>query len=77
MENEGSTSPGKLFAEIKPRKVKVKQKVSGGFRTLEGAQGFAQIRGYLSTARKNVVNGFAAIRDVFAGCPFIPTATAS
>jgi len=59
------------------RMVKVKQKVSGGFRTPAGAQSFAQIRGYLSTARKNAVNALAAIHDAFAGCPFIPTAPSS
>jgi transposase len=60
-------------AERDVRMVKVKQKVSGGFRTLEGAKDFAWIRGYISTARKNAVNVFGAIRDAFFGKPFIPS----
>jgi transposase len=60
-------------AERDVRMVKVKQKVSGGFRTLAGANNFVRIRGYLSTARKNAVNVFSAIRDAFCGKPFIPS----
>jgi len=60
-------------AERDVRMVKVKQKISGGFRTLEGAKDFARIRGYIATARKNAVNVFDAIRDAFFGKPFIPS----
>ena len=55
------------------RMVQVKQKVSGGFCTLEGAQGFGRIRGDSSTARKQATNVFAALRDACAGSPFIPS----
>jgi transposase len=55
------------------RMVKVKQKVSGGFRTLDGAKRFGHIRGYISTARKHAKNVFEALRDAFDGHPFIPS----
>ena len=47
--------------------------MSGCFRALEGAERFGQIRGSLSTARKQAKNLFEAIRDAFGGHPFIPS----
>jgi transposase len=64
-------------AEQDIRMMKVKQKISGGFRTLRGAQIFARIRGYLSTCRKQGRNLWAACYQVVIGRPFMPAVPAA
>ena len=44
------------------RMAKVQQKISGTFRTWSGARKFARIRSYLSTAQKQGISAFKAIR---------------
>ncbi|MDH2888355.1 hypothetical protein MX160_09610 [Bacillus cytotoxicus] len=44
--------------------VKVKQKVSGTFRSETGAQNFALARSFLSTLKKQKKNLFASIKQV-------------
>jgi transposase len=60
-------------AERDVRMMKVKQKVSGTFRTAEGMDVFCAIRGCISTARKNECRVLDAIHDAFRGFPFIPS----
>lgn len=59
-------------AERDVRMVKVQQKVSGTFRSTQGAQAFARIRGYLSTLRKQGCMLLAALESVFVGHPLLP-----
>jgi transposase len=54
------------------RMVKLKQKVSGSFRTRAGAEQFCRIRGYISTVRKHGVNVLDALKMAFESTPFLP-----
>lgn len=63
------------LAERDIRMVKLKQKVSGSFRTTSGAESFCAIRSYISTVRKHGLNVIEAIYDAFLGQPFLPSPT--
>lgn len=53
--------------------MKLKQKISGGFRSVEGAKMFCCIRGYLSTLRKQGIPVLHALVNLFMGHPVFPT----
>lgn len=60
-------------AERDLRMMKLKQKISGGFRSRDGAQMFSRIRGYISTLKKQGLNVLDALKQVFLGNPTLPT----
>lgn len=55
------------LAERDVRNVKTKTKVSGCFRTEEGAQNYLDIMSYISTGRKHGISAFDALTAAFAG----------
>jgi transposase len=65
------------LAERDIRMMKVQQKISGTFRTEDGAKTFCSIRSYISTARKNAVSAMDALRHLFNDNPFVPTVDTS
>ena len=62
------------LSERDVRMVKIAQKVSGGFRSNEGANAFLAFRSYLSTAAKQGVNRLEALRRLFDDGPWMPAA---
>ena len=59
-------------AERDIRMVKLQQKISGGWRTLDGAQSFLRIRSYVATMKKHGHNVLDGLRDLFMGDVWLP-----
>jgi transposase len=64
-------------AERDIRMIKVQQKISGCFRTLQGARSFCRIRSYISTCRKQGRNIWEAMQMAVQGTPFLPSVPAA
>lgn len=58
------------LAERYLRMIKVQQKISGSFRSMDGAKVFCRLCGFCSTVRKNAANILDALLDAFDGNNF-------
>lgn len=67
--NDFSIPFGNNLAEQAIRMMKVKQKISGCFRSEQGAKDFADIRSYIATMQKQGYETFLAIHDALMGYP--------
>jgi transposase len=64
------------LAERALRVVKVHDKVSGSFRSDDGARAFVTVRSYLQTAALQGQNRLAVLRRLFTDGPWLPQAGA-
>ena len=60
------------LAERDIRMMKVQQKISGGFRSREGAEQFCRLRSYISTIRKQGFSVWEALGSLFGGAVLLP-----
>jgi transposase len=60
------------LSERDVRMVKLQQKISGGFRSKDGAEAFLAFRSYLSTASKQGINLLDALQRLFNNNPWMP-----
>jgi transposase len=63
------------LAERDIRMMKVQQKISGCFRSWEGAEQFCHLRSYTSTIRKQGFNVWEALGSLFEGEVLMPQLT--
>ena len=63
------------LAERDIRMMKLKQKISGCFRSTEGVDAFCRVRGYISTMRKQGHNVLEILTSVCSGKPIMPDLT--
>ncbi len=63
------------LAERDIRMMKVQQKISGCFRSQEGAEQFCHLRSYISTIRKQGLNVWEALGSLFDGDVLMPDLT--
>jgi len=61
-------------AESDLRMVKLQQKISGSFWSIEGAERLAKVRSYISTAAKHGLDALDVLTPLFAGAPWMPPA---
>ena len=59
-------------AERDIRMIKVKMKVSGGWRTTGGAHDWLRIRSYISTLGKNNIHILTGLHNALTGNPWLP-----
>lgn len=55
--------------------VKVQQKVSGSWRSIEGARAYCAIRSYISTMKKQHADVLDGLRQLFDGHAWLPGGT--